>query len=176
MANNVTLYEMSMDIREALDELEASVNEDGELVIDEGRWEAMTARLDGLKLTFEQKATAVAGYCEELLATASAVKEAKDKMAKRQKAIENKAKRLKQYLLDQMDAAGIRKIEGPQLRITLGKVAPAVEVLDEAQIPARWWKPQPPVLDKAGLRAALKAGEDIPGAKLGAPGRSVRIA
>ena len=83
MANNVTLYEMSMDIREALDELEASVNEDGELVIDEGRWEAMTARLDGLKLTFEQKATAVAGYCEELLATASAVKEAKDKMAKK---------------------------------------------------------------------------------------------
>lgn len=173
---NITLYEMSRELRDALDELDASVNEDGELVIDDSQWEVLAARLDGLKLSFEQKATAVAAYVNETQATAAAVKEAKDKMAKRQKALENKAKRLKQYLLDQMDAAGIRKIEGPQLRITVGKSAPAVEVLDERQIPERWWKPQPPVLDKAGIRQALKNGEEIPGAKLGEPGRSVRIA
>lgn len=176
MANNVTLYEMSNDIREALDELDASVNEDGELIIDESKWEVMVARLEGLKLSFEQKAGAVAAYVQETLATAAAVKEAKDKMYRRQKALENKARRLKEYLLDQMEATGIRKIEGPQLRITVGKSAPALEVLDELQIPERWWKHPAPVLDKAGIRAALKEGEDIPGVKLGAPGRSVRIA
>jgi len=48
--------------------------------------------------------------------------------------------------------------------ISISKSAPIAIVTDESQIPARFWTPQPPKLDKAALNAAVKAGEDIPGA------------
>ena len=39
----------------------------------------------------------------------------------------------------------------------------------EDKIPAAYWKPQPPKLDRQGLLAALKAGTAIEGAALAPP-------
>ena len=52
---------------------------------------------------------------------------------------------------------------------SLRQGAPALEVVAEDKIPAAYWKPQPPKLDRQGLLAALKAGTAIEGAALAPP-------
>ena len=47
--------------------------------------------------------------------------------------------------------------------------APTLEVVEESKIPAAYWKPQPPKLDRQGLLTALKAGTAIEGAVLEPP-------
>lgn len=57
----------------------------------------------------------------------------------------------------------------PTATITVAKRAPQLVVVNEADIPSRFWKqPDPPApkLDKKALTAALKADEAIPGAQL----------
>ena len=49
---------------------------------------------------------------------------------------------------------------------SLKNSAPALQIITECLIPAAYWKPQDPKLDKLGLLAALKAGADIDGVRL----------
>lgn len=61
----------------------------------------------------------------------------------------------------------LTKLELPEATLSLGKRAANVVITDEAAIPAQYWKPQDPVLDRAALKAALKDKTTIPGATLG---------
>lgn len=45
----------------------------------------------------------------------------------------------------------------------------------ESDIPTKYWKAQPPKLDKAALSAALRSGESCPGATLSNGGETVTI-
>ncbi len=78
---------------------------------------------------------------------------------------------LREYVRSNMEAAEIERIECPLFRLTLKKNPPAVEVLDESQIPAHFWtKPEPkppePRIDKTAIKGAIKAGIDVPGVRL----------
>ena len=46
------------------------------------------------------------------------------------------------------------------------KSPPAVEIFASDEIPPAYWKPQPPVLDRAGLARVLKQGASVSGARL----------
>ena len=48
-----------------------------------------------------------------------------------------------------------------------GDAGAGIVIEDEEGIPASYWKPQPPKLDRRGLLAALTAGQAVPGAHLG---------
>ena len=81
------------------------------------------------------------------------------------------AQGLRDYLKENMERAGIEKIECPMFSISIRKNPPAVEVLDTAELPAAFWRtpePKPPVAapDKAAIKAALTKGESVPGARL----------
>ena len=67
-----------------------------------------------------------------------------------------------------MAEAEIRKLVEPDFTASLRQGAPPLEVLAEERIPPTYWKPQPPKLDRLGLMAALKRGDAIEGAALGA--------
>jgi len=78
---------------------------------------------------------------------------------------------LRAYLKDNMERAGIEKIECPLFRLTIKKNPPSVELLDTSELPAEFWRtpePKPPVAapDKAAIKAALQDGKDVPGARL----------
>jgi len=78
---------------------------------------------------------------------------------------------LRAYLKDNMERAGIEKIECPLFKLSIKKNPPSVEVIDPLSLPAEFWltpEPKPPVAapDKAAIKAALQDGKDVPGARL----------
>jgi hypothetical protein len=78
---------------------------------------------------------------------------------------------LHKYLLDNMQRAGISKIDCPLFSIGVRHNPPAVEVLDADALPLSYWRtpePKPPVAapDKAAIKLALQAGTEVPGARL----------
>ena len=78
--------------------------------------EVITDTLDAMSGELEVKAQNVVMYARNLQATATAIKDAEEQMAKRRKAIENRAKHLLDYVQGCMETAEVQKIECPYFR------------------------------------------------------------
>ena len=90
-------------------------------------------------------------------------------MRTRLERIETRAKRKRQIVLGAMTDASVPKLLVADFTASLRLGAPALEVSDEAKIPAAYWRPQPPKLDRQGLIVALKSGTPVDGALLAPP-------
>jgi len=157
--NTVSLYQLACEYRADLEQL-ADLDLPPQTVAD---------TLESLGGELQTKAQNVVAFLRNLETTAAAIKEAEGQMAARRKAIENRVTSLKQYVLDAMQQNGIQKIDCPHFSISIAKNPPAVEVLDERQIPLHYLTvppPPAPVPDKKALASALKNGIDIPGVRL----------
>ena len=88
---------------------------------------------------------------------------------------EARAKRKRQLALQAMAEADMPKLVEPDFSASLKLGAPSVEIQAEDKIPAAYWKPQPPKLDKLGILAALKTGTEIDGAVLVAPKQQLTV-
>lgn len=123
-----------------------------------------------------EKGKNVAAVFRNLESDAKQIKEAEQQLAERRKAIEKRAESLKQYLKNNMEIAGIQKIECPWFVITLAQNPEAVTVDDEDAIPRDYFKEIPATfqLDKTLVKQAIKDGFDVPGARL-TRGTSLRI-
>jgi hypothetical protein len=131
--------------------------------------EVVTDTLDAMAGELEVKAQNVVMFARDLQATAAAIKDAEEQMAKRRKAIENRAKHLLDYVKGCMETAQVQKIECPYFRLSIAKSPPAVDVFEPALIPAEYMRqPEAPpaVPDKKALADAMKVGAEIPGARL----------
>ncbi|MFM7010629.1 MAG: siphovirus Gp157 family protein [Betaproteobacteria bacterium] len=93
--------------------------------------------------------------------------------SERRSRFEEQRDRIKAALLVAMGQIEQRKIERPVGTISIRAVAPKVEVTEEADIPAEFWKPQDPKLDKKSLLEALKAKRAVPGATLSNGGETL---
>lgn len=85
------------------------------------------------------------------------------------KARQARADALRDYLLRNMQASGIQRIDCPLFSLSIAKNPPAVEIEDERQIPADYMTSPvapPPAPDKKLIAQALKDGHDVPGARL----------
>jgi hypothetical protein len=90
-------------------------------------------------------------------------------MAARRKALENRAARIKDWVLANMMVAGIQKIECPYFRLAVRANPPAVEIYEPGLIPAEFMRqpePPPPSPDRAAIKAAIVEGREIAGCKL----------
>jgi hypothetical protein len=141
------LYVLVGEYRAAADRL-AEMDLDAQTVAD---------TLESISGDLEQKAVAVAMVARNFDASAAAIKDAEAQMAARRKAIENRAAGLRSYLLNCMQATGIKRIECPHFALTLRDNPAAVDVFDAAQVPAEFMR-QP--------EDAIKAGREVPGARL----------
>lgn len=85
---------------------------------------------------------------------------------------------MRRALIEQaMVTAEIKKLERPAGTLSLSNRAPSAVVVNEADIPARFWVASDPKLDKKALAAALKDGETVAGATLSnaAPSLTIRV-
>jgi hypothetical protein len=87
-------------------------------------------------------------------------------MKARLERLEERAKRKRQLVLRAMAECEIQKLAEADFTASLRSGVPALEVTVEDKIPAAYWKPQPPKLDKQGIIAALKTGATVEGATL----------
>jgi hypothetical protein len=155
----LTLYEINQDYMQALD-----IFTDPETDIP---LEAAMDTLDGIEGQLQDKAVNVAKFMQNLDATAKAIKEAEQKMAKRRKAIENRAQWIKDYLKNNMQAAGITKIESPWFRLAIQKNPEAVEITDENLLPDEFkTEVVTTKIDKSAIKQVIKDGVSVPGAIL----------
>lgn len=158
----LTLYEIAQEYRADMEKL-------AELDLDE---QTLTDTLDGMGGDLQVKAQSVACFVRNLEATADQIKQAEAAMADRRKALENRAARIKDYLLASMMVAGVQKIECPLFRMSVRDNPPAVEVYEPGLIPSEFMRqPEPPppppaAPDKKAIAAAIKAGQEVPGCKL----------
>lgn len=153
------LYELAHDYRNAADKL-ADLDLDPQTIED---------TLESLSGDLEVKATNTAMLIRNIEASAAAIKAAEEQMAARRKALENRAARIKDYVLANMMVAGIQKIECPYFKLAVRDNPAAVEVYEPGLIPANFMRqpdPPPPAVDKTAIKEALKAGQDVPGCKL----------
>ena len=73
--------------------------------------------------------------------------------------------------MNSMRGLAMDKLESAMFTFSVRKNPPAVEVLDPAALPLSFWRtpePKPPVAapDKAAIKTALQAGEEVPGARM----------
>lgn len=124
--------------------------------------------LEGIEGEMQDKAENIAALCCELEATAAAIKEAENRQKERRVAMENKAARLRKYLLDAMLQTGNPKFETPRFRIAIRQNPESVDVLDESAIPRDYYREVPAKLelDKTLVKTALKDGFAVPGCAL----------
>ena len=75
----------------------------------------------------------------------------------------------RQLALDAMQEAGLSKLEQPDFTASTRPGTPSLIISAEDAIPATYWIPQPPKIDRQSMLASLKRGLEIPGALLSNP-------
>lgn len=155
----LTLYELAAEYREDAEKL-ADLDLPPEVIAD---------TLDGMGGDLEVKAQNVIMFVRNLESLAAQIKDAEAQMAARRKSVENRAAHLRDYTLTCMQMAGVAKIEGPMMRISLRANPASVEIFDERMVPPDYMRqPEtpPPAPDKKLIAQAIKDGYEVPGAKL----------
>lgn len=165
----MSLFNISAEFAELFDRFDELSEEDDPTLL-----EAWFDTLEGIEGAFNQKAVNVALYIKSLSAEADAIKAEMKSLQSRAKAKENKAKRLKEYLLECMERIQLTKIDEPAARISVRNNPESVRIADEASFIA-WAKGNAaellryaePDIDKTAIKKALSSGEiEIPGAAL----------
>lgn len=131
--------------------------------------EVVADTLESLSGDLELKATNVAMFVRNLEGVAEQIKAAEAGMAARRKAIEQRAERIRTYLLENMQRAGISKIECPFFKLALRKNPAAVVIDDAGRVPSNLYiypEAPAPFPDKKAIKAAIEAGEEVRGAHL----------
>jgi|SRR5215469_4108212 len=130
--------------------------------------------VEGITSLHEILAAVVRGYLEDLSLVAALgmrIEEMQGRLAR----FEARAEKKRALVTQVMERAELNKLQEPDFTVSLRAVPPGLVVSDETAIPADYWKPQPPKLDKKGLLAGLNAGQAIPGAALGNGGTTIAV-
>lgn len=129
--------------------------------------EAVKTSLECIQGDFNDKAVAIIKLSENLSADTSAIDAEIKRLQERKKVIENRKNSLREYLMHNMQAANIQKIECPLFTASLRKGIESVEIIDQSQIPDEFVKVEVVTSpDKKAIKAALSSGVDVPGAAL----------
>lgn len=161
------LYEITGQLRE-LAALSDGADED--LAI------AVRDTMGAIEAEFNDKALAVSRVILNFDADVAALDLEIDRLTERKRLITNRQRQIKDYLRENMEAAGISKISCPLFTITCAKGRESVVVDSEDGIPDNLMIVKTEIKpDKAAIAAKLKAGEEVPGCRLERGQSSIRI-
>ncbi len=85
------------------------------------------------------------------------VKAVLDKLQARKRAAENRIELKRRLLAHTLQQIGLKTLRTPTATLTLAEASLKAIAVAPEEIPARWWKPQPPKLDQDGLTKAIRA-------------------
>lgn len=136
--------------------------------------QAQTDAIEGETGLFEAMADA-AKRIGEIQAHLEGLDAYAGRMKTRKERLERQEDLIRTALMHAMSIAHLKTLELPTATMTLKATGPSVVITDEADIPAEFWKPQAPKLDKKLLMAALKDKKEIPGAQLSNGGETIQI-
>ncbi len=157
--SNLSLYQITENYLNALDFL---TDPEADFPL-----EAITDTLEGLDAEISDKAINVAKFFRNMEASAEAMKQAEQTMAKRRKAIEKRAAVMREYLKINMEASGLHKIECAHFCLSVRNNPASVVLTDEAEIPSEFKKQEIVIkVDKTAIKKALKDGQTVSGAAL----------
>jgi hypothetical protein len=94
---------------------------------------------------------------DEILA--DGVKAALDKLQARKRAAETRIELKRRLLAHTLHQIGLKTLRTPTSTLTIAEASLKAIAVAPEDIPARWWKPQPPKLDQDGLTKAVRARE-----------------
>jgi uncharacterized small protein (DUF1192 family) len=116
---------------------------------------------------FNDKAVALLKVIENLNGDTSTIDDEINRLKARKAAIANRQKSMRQYLLFNMQESGINKIECPLFTASLRKGSERVVIDDELIIPDEYAQVEVVTkIDKNAIKRDLKAGKEIPGARI----------
>lgn len=115
---------------------------------------------------FEEKVENITYLIKNFQSDVEALKKEELRLAEKRKSTERKIESLKDYLFGAFMQTGTERIKYPQFTVSIRNNAESVNVNDVTKIPNDYFVPQPPKLNKAGLKKAIQDGEVIEGAEL----------
>ena len=157
------LYEIRQEIAELL---ERGFDVD----LDTGEVLDIAPKLDALQMDEREKLEGIALYIKGLNAEAAAIREEERTLAERRKTKENRAERLHQYIAEHMTAMAYDALETARVKLSFRK-STATEIDESVFMPwaekcGDYLRYKPAEVDRKLVTEALKAGADIPGARL----------
>lgn len=163
----VPLFQIADQLREALDNQEVDLRT-GEII----GWE----KVDALQLQAMDKVEGVCAYIKRMETLSDEMAAAIKSIQDRKRVLEAKAKGLRSYVMVNMKAMGVKKIECAQMRVTVVPTQGQLTITKLEDVPAKFITVEMvKTPDKTAIKKAIKAGEEVPGAMLRA-GESLRIA
>jgi hypothetical protein len=136
--------------------------------------ELLCDTLEGLSDLAEILATIIRSHLDDI-ALATALRDRLSDMHERLSRIEGRAEKKRTLVASVMERADLRKLIKPDFTVSLRPTPAPLLVTEETEIPAAYWKPQPPKLDRKGLIAALNGGTQVSGAMLGNGGVTIAV-
>lgn len=152
----MNLYEISSSLKRVLDYGMDVDIETGEVLFD-------SDSLDQLEMDYLEKLANTGLYIKNLESDIEAIKREEKSLAERRRVKENKAQRLKEYMLNSMNATETKKVEDPRIAISTRK-SQRVIIDDMTKIPLEFIKITESV-NKSEVKKALKSG-DVAGAHI----------
>ena len=131
--------------------------------------EELTQMLGELRDLIKDKALNIGRVILSMKATSEAVDTEIKRLTLRKQAMENKAKSLKSYLEQEMQATNTDKVKDETLTISLVSNPPSVQVSDETLIPPTYWRiiPETKEVDKKLILSNFKdTGEIVRGTEI----------
>lgn len=155
----MNLYELNAEITSTIAALmETADEETGEVDAE------LVARLDALQMERGTKLENLGLWVKQLNAETAALKAEESELAKRRKAKENMAERLKNYISSALQADGCERFERTRVVFTFRK-SEAVQIT--GNVPKKYIiRKVEEAPDKKAIKAALKAGQAVRGAEL----------
>ena len=165
---NIEAVETILDTLDSLDAGDAEAREElGQMLI---------ARIAGTRAKVDSTCRVLAA----LEAAADAAVAERARLDKRVKYFTRQAERLENYVLSAMSSAQLDVLDGDTGTLKRRKNPPKLIVVNAALVPVeylRWPDPLPdpdPVMDNPAIKAAIKAGAEVPGTRVDQSYRLVR--
>lgn len=160
----MNLYELANEYQQALDFLTDPAND-----IDDQTIADTIESLDG---DIDDKILNVARFIVSIEHQADGIAEIQKRQQQRKKSLENKADWLRNYIQVNLNKTAKTKVTSPDIAVSLAKLPASVKVIDEAQIPADFWREK---IERSVDKTAIKQAGGCPGAEIVSDGFRVAI-